>query len=88
MGYFKFQIDKRQPSSQGSPPSISKLFSVVTILLFSPTAHFIYLHLSSAVMWLVQCLLLAQAKLVLSVYFSPGLFPRLRVEFLNTTFVS
>lgn len=57
-------------------------------LLFPLSAHLVSLHPPGAALSLVQGLLLAQAKLVLSVYFSPGLFPRLRVAFLNTSFVS
>lgn len=67
---------------------ISKFFLVVVMLLCSSNTPFIFLHLLGALMSSMLCLPLAEAKLVLYVYFSPGLFPRLRVEFLNTSFVS
>ena len=58
------------------------------MLLSSSSANFIYLHSFGALMSLMLRLPLVKAKLELYVYFSPGLFPRLRAEFLNTSFVS
>lgn len=56
------------------------------MLLSSSSAYFIYLHSLGALMTLMLLLLLTKAKLVLYVYFLPGLFPRLRVEFLKSSF--
>ena len=58
------------------------------MLLSSSSAYFTYLHLLGALMSLMLRLMLTKAKLVLYVYFFPGLFPRLRVEFLKSSFVS
>lgn len=58
------------------------------MLLSSSSTNFICLHSLRALMSLMLRLPLIKAKLELYVYFSPGLFPRLRAEFLNASFVS